>query len=165
MQVQIDVTRISSTLVRECLLLQEEMLRQIPHSSLMQRPELTGAIEAQRTTQRPYLFACSFYGITPIATPTTPAASFAVPFASIFENLAALSRTCSEALIQSSSNLVTLREVYSLSLLLIDRLVGRLGTSVEIAWKPSRWLQLILHVLEHEVKDTSELNFWLTSPL
>jgi len=59
LQVQTDAARSSSPLVRECLLLQEEMLRQIPHSSLMQRPELTGASKANSTTQRPYIF-CMF---------------------------------------------------------------------------------------------------------
>lgn len=130
------------------------MLRQIPHSSLMQRPELAGAVEAKCTTQRPYLFACSFYGITPIAIPTDSATYFAVPFASVFENLTSLSHICAEILIQGSSNISTLREVYALSLLLIDRLVGRLGTSVEIAWKPARWLHLVLNVLEHEVSES-----------
>jgi hypothetical protein len=131
----------------------------------MQRPGLTGANEANRTTQRPYLFACSFYGITPIATPTKSATSFAVPFASVFENLASLSRICAEVLIRGSSNILTLREVYSHSLLLIDRLVGRLGTSVEIAWEPSRWLQLVLRALEHEVKDPSNLQSLACLPL
>lgn len=150
LQVQTDAARSASALVRECLLLQEEMLRQIPHSSLMQRPELTGAIEANRTAQRPYLFACSFYGITPIATPTKSTASFTIPFTSVFENLTSISRISAEVLIRGSPDIVTLREVYSYSLLLIDRLVGRLGTSVEIVWRPSTWLQLVLHALEHE---------------
>lgn len=161
---QTDADRSSSPLLRECLLLQEEMLRQIPHSSLMQRPELSAANKAIGTTQRPYLFACSFYDITPIASSTSSVTSFATPFTSVFESLASLSRICAEVLIRGSSNILIVREVYSHSLLLIDRLVGRLGTPVEIAWEPLRWLQLVLCALEHEVNDSSDLDLWLAYP-
>jgi hypothetical protein len=133
------------------------MLRQIPHSSLMQQPELTGS-KVECSTMRPYLFACSFYGITPITTPIKSPPSFAVPFASVFENLVSLSGICAEVLIQNSSNLVTLREVYSHSLLLIDRLVGRLGTSVQTSWEPTGWLRAVLHAVEHEVTGPSALS-------
>jgi hypothetical protein len=134
------------------------MLRQIPHSSLMQRPKLTGSSEADHTAQRPYFFACSFYGITQISTAMKSQAFYTVPFTSVFENLISLSRICANVLIRGSPDILILREVYSHSLLLIDRLVGRLGTSVEIAWDPSEWLQLVLHPLEHEVNNT--LDFW-----
>ncbi|KAG6841563.1 hypothetical protein C0991_009598 [Blastosporella zonata] len=150
LQIQGDVSRASSPLLRETLLLQEEMLRHIPHSSLMQRPDLTGPIEAKRTTQRPYIFACSFYGIDPIAIPPSISTSFAVPFISAFENLATFTRNCAQALIASSPDVVTLREVYSLSLSLLDRFAGRLGTSVTLTWDPNTWVQTILGGLEHE---------------
>lgn len=151
LQVQANPTKASSKLVRECLLLQEEMLRHIPHSSLMQRPELTGSIEVKRTTQRPYLFACSFYGITPVAAYAAPDGSFAIPFTSAFENLIELSLNCANSLIQGSENVVVLREVFSQSLLLIDRLVGRLGTSVKVEWNPATWLYMLLRTIDHEV--------------
>ncbi|KAF5384809.1 hypothetical protein D9615_001099 [Tricholomella constricta] len=150
LQVQANVKKASSTLLRETLLLQEEMLRHIPHSALMQRPDLTGPIEAKRTTQRPYLFACSFYGIDPIDIPPTPGASFTVPFVSAFENLANLSIRCAQSLDGDSTDVVTLREVFSQTLLLIDRLVGRLGTTVTISWDPAKWLQVILLGLGRE---------------
>ncbi|KAG6817586.1 hypothetical protein H0H87_006963 [Tephrocybe sp. NHM501043] len=150
LQIQGDILRASSSLLKETLLLQEEMLRHIPHSSLKQRPDLTGPIEAKRTTQRPYLFACSFYGIDPIAIPPSSYASFAIPFVSAFENLVTLTRNCAEALTASSPDVVILREVYSLSFLLLDRLAGRLNTSVTLPWDPSAWLQVILSALEHE---------------
>ncbi|KAG6879371.1 hypothetical protein C0992_003191 [Termitomyces sp. T32_za158] len=76
-QVQGGVSRLSSPLIKEALQLLEEMLLHIPHSALMQRPDLTGPIEAQRTTQRPYLFACSFYGVDPIAISGSVSDSFA----------------------------------------------------------------------------------------
>jgi hypothetical protein len=151
LQVQANPTKSSSTLIRECLLLQEEMLRHIPHSSLMQRPELTGSIEVKRTTQRPYLFACSFYGIIPAAAHSAPDGSFAIPFASAFGNLIDLSLNFANSLIQGSENVVVLREVFSQSLLLIDRLVGRLGTSVKVDWNPATWLYMLLRALDHEV--------------
>ncbi|KAG6874376.1 hypothetical protein C0995_015112 [Termitomyces sp. Mi166 len=152
-QVRGDVSRASSPLMREALLLQEEMLRHIPHSALMQRPDLTGPIEAKRTTQRPYLFACSFYGIDPIVTSESLSNSFAVPFVSVFQNLATITRSCAQALTTytSSSNIVVLREVFSLSLSLLNRLSVRLATSVTLSWNPDDWLQVVLTGLEHEL--------------
>ncbi|KAG5652198.1 hypothetical protein H0H81_005933 [Sphagnurus paluster] len=150
LQVASDHTRASSVLFREIMLMQEEMLRHVPHSSLMQRPDLTGPIEEKRTTQRPYLFACSFYGIEPVTTPPLSTISFAIPFVSAFENLATFSLNCALSLIDGSEDVVTLREVYSQSLVLVDRLVGRLGTAVSPAWDPAKWLQVILQGLEHE---------------
>ncbi|RDB28675.1 Protein dopey [Hypsizygus marmoreus] len=150
LQIKNDPAKASSPLIRETLLLEEEMLRNILHSSLMQRPDLSGPMEDKRTTQRPYLFACSFYGITPIELPPGQHFSFAIPFVSAFENLASFSLKCAQSLIKGSDNVVVLREVYSQSLLLIDRLVGRLGTSVQVAWNPSEWMQVVLRGLDHE---------------
>ncbi|GLB43530.1 putative dopey, N-terminal [Lyophyllum shimeji] len=149
-QVQADATRAFSPLFRETLLLQEEMLRHIPHSALMQRPDLVGPVQATRATQRPYLFACSFYGIEPVTVPATSRTSFAVPFVSAFESLASVSLICAQALPSGSADITTLREVFSHTLVLIDRLVGRLGTSLTISWDPSGWLRAVLQALEHE---------------
>ncbi|KAG5733413.1 Protein dopey, partial [Termitomyces sp. T112] len=150
-RVQGDMSCLSSPLVKEALLLQEEVLRHVPHSALMQRPNLTGPIETKRTTQRPYLFACSFYGVDPIAIPESLSNSFAVPFVSAFENLATITRRCAQKLITSCSDIVVLREVFSLSLLLLDRLSSGLTTSVTLPWNPDDWLQVILKGLEHEL--------------
>ncbi|KNZ76347.1 Protein dopey [Termitomyces sp. J132] len=150
-RVQGDISCLSSPLIKEALLLQEEVLRHVPHSALMQRPNLTGPIETKRTTQRPYLFACSFYGVDPIAIPESLPNSFAVPFVSAFENLATITRRCAQKLITSCSDIVVLREVFSLSLLLLDRLSSRLTTSVTLRWNPDDWLQVILEGLEHEL--------------
>ncbi|KAG5643542.1 hypothetical protein DXG03_000683 [Asterophora parasitica] len=150
LQVQGEVNKASSSLLREILFLQEEMLRHIPHSAIMQRPDLTGPIEAKRTTQRPYLFACSFYGIDPVDIPPTPGESFTVPFVSAFENLATLSLYCAQSLTSGSTGVVTLREVYSQTLVILDRLVGRLATPVTVSWDPDQWLQAVLLGIQHE---------------
>ncbi|KAG6813245.1 hypothetical protein H0H92_012882 [Tricholoma furcatifolium] len=161
-QVQADASRASTPLLKEALLLLQEILRHIPHSSLMQRPDLTGPIEAQRTTQRPYIFACSFYGIEPIPTASSDSNSFAVPFVSAFENLATFTCNSVEALTSSSFSdvqaLHTLREVFSLSLSLLDKLASRLDTLVSVSWDPQGWLQTILKGLEHELANFTTID-------
>ncbi|KAG6877602.1 hypothetical protein C0993_005728 [Termitomyces sp. T159_Od127] len=152
-QVQGDVSRVSSPMIKEALLLQEEMLQHIPHSALMQRPDMTGPIEAKRTTQRPYLFACSFYGVDPINIPASTSDSFAVPFVSAFESLTTITRCCAQALTTSSSDITVLREVFSLSLSLLNSISSRLTALVTLAWNPDEWLQAILRELEHELLD------------
>ncbi|KAG6911306.1 hypothetical protein DXG01_002145 [Tephrocybe rancida] len=149
-QVQDNALRASTSLLKETLFLQEEMLRHIPHSSLLQRPDLTGPIEAKRTTQRPYLFACSFYGIDPVAIPPSLPVSFAVPFVSAFENLAMFAKNCAQALTASSPDVTILREVFALSLSLLDRLTDRLATPSTLAWNPTEWLHVILSGLDNE---------------
>lgn len=129
----------------------------------MRHPELTGDIQAASTSQRPYLFACSFYGITPIASvPTLPGTSFdAVPFVAAFQNFAALSVKCAHSLMGASgSGAAPLREVFSQTLLILDRLIGRLGSPIHVAWDPEEWLSVVLRSVEHEVRvSNSEIYF------
>lgn len=127
------------------------MLRHIPHVALMQRPELNGEIQEARKTQGPYLFACTFYGITPTFESPPATGSFTVPFASSFENLISLSITCAKCLTKGFGNAAILREVFSQSLLIVDRLVGRLGCTVALSWNPGKWLSVVLENLENGV--------------
>lgn len=121
----------------------------------MQWPNVISHTDStNRAIERPFLFACNFYGLTPVVIPPTsetPDGSFTIPFVSAFESLASLSQNCAQSLVKGSENVDVLREVFAESLLLIDRLAGRLGAPVKVAWDTSRWLQAVLRALEHEV--------------
>ena len=141
--------------IRETLHLLEEMLQHIPQPSLMQRPHANGQLEPS-IADRPFLFACNLYGISSLGIPEGRG-SFAVPVASAFESLASLSLICAQNLINNSENIVDLREVFSSSLILMERLSERLTTFVEVSWEPSNWLQIILQGLHHEVGTRPDL--------
>ena len=141
--------------IRETLHLLEEMLQHIPQSSLTKRPLVNDQLKLG-IANRPFLFACNLYDINPLGIPEGRG-SFAVPIASAFESLASLSLICAENLINNSENVVDLREVFSSSLILMEKLIGRLTTLVEVTWEPSNWLQIILQGLHHEVGTRSGL--------
>ncbi|KAJ7070662.1 Dopey, N-terminal-domain-containing protein [Mycena amicta] len=150
-QVQRSVAKTLTPAVRSTLILLEAMLRQIPPSALMQRPELSGDMQAASQWQRPYIFAATFYGCKPVLEQTDlPQRSFTVPFASVFQNLVTLSMTCSRFLAEGCNSPAPLREVLAQSLLLMDRLASRLETPITLAWKPEEWLSSVLATLEHE---------------
>ncbi|KAG5220330.1 Dopey, N-terminal-domain-containing protein [Salix suchowensis] len=134
----------------EALKLEEKILRQIPHVALMKRPELTASLQAETSVQRPYLFACSFYSIAPKRECGNPSRSFDNPFITAFENLTMLTEICAHDLFKDENRLQQIRECFAQLLLLVDRLVGRLSTTVTVAWVPSRWLAIILETLEQE---------------
>jgi len=142
--------------IRETLHLLEEMLQYISQSSLTQRPRVNGQLELG-IADRPFLFACNLYGINPRGIPERHGSSFAVPVASAFESLASLSLSCAQDLINNSEYVVDLREVFSSSLILMEKLSGRLTTLVEVSWEPSNWLQIVLQGLHHEVGACSDL--------
>jgi hypothetical protein len=138
--------------VRESLILLEEMLRQIPPAALMQRPELSGDMDLIAKSQRPYIFAATFYGFEPTLDDTPPPLGpFTIPFASAFQNLIVLSTSCSRFLTEGCATPGPLREVSAQSLLLLHRLVQRLDSQITLTWSPNQWLSLVLGTLEHEV--------------
>ncbi|KAJ6520217.1 Dopey, N-terminal-domain-containing protein [Mycena sanguinolenta] len=150
-QIQRSVARTLTPAVRETLILLEEMLRQIPHAALMQRPELNDDVEAAAKLQRPYIFAATFYGFKPTLDDTpTPLGPFTIPFASAFQNLIALSTSCSRFLTGGCESPGPLREASAQSLLLLDRLVERLDSQITLVWSPDQWLSLVLATLERE---------------
>jgi hypothetical protein len=116
----------------------------------MHRPQLTTDFEVTTASQGPYAFACTFYGIKPTSiVPTTCNSN--VPFISAFESLICVSTSFAQSLLAKPGKISPLREVYTQSLLLVDRLVGRLGSSVVVSWDPSKWLSFVLQILDHEV--------------
>ncbi|KAJ7687383.1 Dopey, N-terminal-domain-containing protein [Mycena rosella] len=149
-QIKRSVSRTLTPSVRESLILLEEMLRQIPHAALMQRPELSGEMEMAAKSERPYVFAATFYGFKPTLETTPPSGPFTIPFASAFQNLVTLSINCSRFMTNGCDTPGPLREVSSQCLLILDRLVGRLNSQVTLEWDPDQWLSSVLSALEHE---------------
>jgi hypothetical protein len=145
-----DVCRASRLPILQGLLLTEEILQHIHRNGLLQRPELTNELQAASHSQPSYVFACTFYGIPPIPdTPTRPG-FFDVPLALAFEDMVNVNLSCAR-LLETSDKPSFSRDVVSQSLLLLDRLVERIGSSLAASWNPSEWLAAILRCMEHEV--------------
>jgi hypothetical protein len=150
-QLQDDITRASRASVLEGLLLAEELLRHIPRDGLSHRPELTGERQAASRSQPPFAFARSFYGISSLPEPPPQQGVFDVPLASIFENAVSTSLNCVRGLSEASDNPFPLRDVFSQSLLLLERIVDRISASIDLSWNPSEWLHTVLPAINHQV--------------
>jgi hypothetical protein len=107
-------------------------------------------MQKSTSSQGPYNFACTFYGINPSSAPPIPTRSGGVPFALIFEGMIDVSTAFAQELLLASEQ-PRLKEVFAQSLLVLDRLIGRLTSSVIATWDPSRWLSLVLQILEQVV--------------
>ncbi|KAK0500731.1 Dopey, N-terminal-domain-containing protein [Armillaria luteobubalina] len=140
-----------SSTTKETLLLLETILRQVPHAALMQRPETSEGDNSARESQRPYIYACTVYGIEPLTIePVSLSGSFNIPFASSFESLVSLSSIFSHLLVSAADKVIAFREALCQTLLLLDALVGRLGTSMmKVTWHPSHWLSVVLDCIGH----------------
>ncbi|KAF8963955.1 Dopey, N-terminal-domain-containing protein [Flammula alnicola] len=150
-QIQSDPTRASLQSVGTTLLLLEDMLLHIPHSSLMQWPETTLQLESGH--QRPFDFACTFFKITDKTLPTTTTSQVltsTVPFVSCFHSLVSLSISYADRLFNEPQNGFVLRESFCRLLTLIDRLVARLTAPINISWDPTQCLDILLATLEHQ---------------
>jgi hypothetical protein len=126
-------------------------LRYIPHTCLLQRPELTGEMQLASPSQSPYAFACAFYGISPISSWNVRHGSFEVPFASVFQEMVTFNVRCANHLLSASGSRPFLKDLFSQSLLLLHKLVSRLGSPLSISWDPSEWLEVVLMCMGHEV--------------
>ncbi|KAJ7665387.1 Dopey, N-terminal-domain-containing protein [Mycena polygramma] len=150
-QIQRSVARTLTPTARETVVLLEEMLQQIPHVALMQRPELSGEMEEAAKSQRPYVFAATFYGFKPTIDDLPPAVGpFTIPFASAFQNLITLSINCAQFFTEGCETPGPLREVSSQALLLLTQLVERLNSQITLTWSPDQWLSAVLATLEHD---------------
>ena len=156
-QLQDDGSKASQSSVLETLLLQEEILRHIPRTALLQRPALTQKVQAASNSHPPYAFSCLFYGITPIPGLPVSDGTFDVPFVSLFENMVELSMNCARSLLKEPPNPSRMREVFSQSLLLLDEVAGRIDSPIRVSWNPSKWLDAILQCIEHKVRQCASL--------
>ncbi|KAJ3774387.1 Dopey, N-terminal-domain-containing protein [Lentinula raphanica] len=156
--VEQEPSKASSPFTRAVLSLLEVLLRQIPHIALLSRPEMTTDLQAASETERPYKFACTFYDFKPTLDAPLPSGTYTVPLGSAFESLISLSMTSSQTLAKSKGNANTnsaqLRETLSSSLTLIDSLVSRVSSSVNLVWEPNKWLSVVLDSLQENTNFT-----------
>ncbi|KAJ3723564.1 Dopey, N-terminal-domain-containing protein [Lentinula guzmanii] len=147
-QIERDPSKASFPSTKASLALLEVLLRQIPHISLLSRPEVNTDLLTASDTERPYVFACTFYDIKPLLNASPPSGTYTVPFSSAFESLVSLSIVFGQTLTKAKETGLTdstqLREILSSSLTLIDRLVGRLTSPIKLVWEPKRWLSVVL---------------------
>lgn len=128
----------------------EAVLEQIPHVGLLQRPETT--LDSGDGYSRPFDFACAFFKIPDRSLSTWPPFNVStMPHASCLESLVSMSKTYTECL-KESQQTVVLRESFSRTLALINNLVERLTTPVNLTWNPKEWIDVLLLSLEYEVR-------------
>jgi hypothetical protein len=141
--------------VREALVLQEEILRHIPHVALKQRPVLAGQSQDSGSKQGQFAFACSFYDLKGFSLKPVVRDCPDLPFVTTLEDLVSLSTLCARGLLIPSKEAPSLREVFSHSVLLIMRLLGRMdqrsGPPFVAHWDPARWLSDTIECLEQPV--------------
>ncbi|KAF9245665.1 Dopey, N-terminal-domain-containing protein [Melanogaster broomeanus] len=147
-----DTGRAASPSVRECFVLQEEILRNILPEALQQRPRLTDAPQESSPPLSSLGFASAFYGLDTPA-PVSNIYS-AVPLVSIIEHSFAFSQICAQVITQQRGADSLSRTSYSHVLSLLSKLMERVeetsGAPLEISWIPSVWLGDVLDSLDVE---------------
>jgi hypothetical protein len=135
--------------MRECFSLLEEMQKAISQDSLLERPK-DGLPSGNISDVRPISFACKFYGITPIITPTETITS-TVPLSSVFDSYASISLRCAQVLVEKSGHPENPKEVLSRTFSLMNVLIARLKSPMKVVWKPKEWLSSILVCFSSDV--------------
>ena len=135
--------------MKECLLLLDEMQKAISQESLLERPK-DGLPSDDISDVRPITFACKFYGITPIITPTETTTS-AVPLSSVFGSYAFISLRCVEVLVERPGLPENPKEVLARTFSLMNGSVARLKSPIKVVWKPKEWLSSILACFSSDV--------------
>jgi hypothetical protein len=153
LQIQGNPAIASTKTYQQATLLIQELHAHIPQIALLERPEVTRDNDGARQTQRPYVFACTFYGIQDILPTPSPEGKFLVPQSSIFESLVSSSATCAQELTKIKDGVI-LREVLSGMLGLLNGIVTRLAAPAPVTWNPVEWLSTLLQSMEYEVHGT-----------
>ncbi|KAG8219398.1 Dopey, N-terminal-domain-containing protein [Butyriboletus roseoflavus] len=151
--IQEDSSRIVSPAVRECFILQDEILRHFPPEALQQRPKLTDS--SQESTLSPLAFGSAFYGLE---VPTSVSRNnSATPLVSVVEHSFAFSQICAQVAVRQRVVSSSLRTSYSRVLSLLGKLVEfaekASDASLEISWNPSTWVSDVLDSLDVESID------------
>lgn len=139
------------------LVLLEEILKYTPHLGLVGRTTINppnSQKEEARCSQRPYLFACSFYEVEdfePVPQGSAPRSDSTIPFTTSFNNLFSLTEHSARLLTGAGPAVGSVREALSRTLTLSERLLARLTISVDVAWEPSIWMGALLQTFEYEV--------------
>ncbi|KAJ3572176.1 hypothetical protein NP233_g3254 [Leucocoprinus birnbaumii] len=149
LQIQTTPVKASTKAYQQATLFIQELHSHIPQIALLERPEVTSDNENSRQTQRPYSFACTFYGIQATLTTPPPEGTFIIPQSSVFESLVSCTAKCAQAL-EKLKDAAALREVFGGMLGFLNGMVNRLTAPVEMAWNPVEWLATLLQSMEYE---------------
>lgn len=136
--------------MRECFILQDEILRHLPPEALKQRPEL--ADSSQESTLSSLAFGSVFYGLdAPIPACRSHSAT---PLISVIEHSFAFSQICAQVAVRQQDVSSFLRTPYSLVLSLLGKLIeyAEKASETEISWNPSSWVRDVLDSLDVEVR-------------
>ncbi|KAF8845997.1 hypothetical protein BDN67DRAFT_891629, partial [Paxillus ammoniavirescens] len=150
-----DISRVASHSVRECFVLQEEILRHILPGALQQRPRLTDDPQDSSPPLGFLGFASTFYALdAPAAVSNIRSA---VPLVSVIEHSFAFSRICAQVMVQQRGADSLSRTSYSYVLSLLSKLIELAEETsdapLEISWIPSIWLGDVLDSLDVENTD------------
>jgi hypothetical protein len=151
-----DSSKTASSPIREVLLLQEEVLRHIPATALILRPQSQEKPETP-PSQGPLEFACSFYRIENPLGDSVQRACVDKPFVTNFEDLIFLTTATATRLMSCAPEFVQpLRDAFTQSILLVLRLLGRMDQKLDapfdVDWAPFEWLSVVLGAAEHPVR-------------
>lgn len=152
MHVQEDLGRIDSPAIRECFILQGEILRHLSPEALHQRPNLKDSL--LDPTLSSLAFGSAFYGLD--VPPSVSRNHTATPLISVVEQSFAFSQLCAQAVVRQRGISSSLRASYSHVLSLLQKLVEfaekSSNVSFKISWNPSLWVGDILDSLDVEVR-------------
>ncbi|KIJ66430.1 hypothetical protein HYDPIDRAFT_26778 [Hydnomerulius pinastri MD-312] len=145
----------ASPSVRECFVLQEEILRHILPEALQQRPKLSDALQESSGLLGSLTFAATFYGLD---VPASVSESHSViPLVAVLEQSFAFSQICAQRITQTQESDKTLRMSFSLVLSLLSKLIELVEStfedSLDVPWVPSVWLSDVLNCLDVEAID------------
>ncbi|KAF9447031.1 hypothetical protein P691DRAFT_803039 [Macrolepiota fuliginosa MF-IS2] len=150
LQIQENPAKASTRTYQQAMLLIQDLHSHVPQVALLERPEVTRDNINARQTQRPYQFACTFYGMKPVLGTLSPEGHFTVPFTSTFESLVSCSVKCAGELAMVVKDATILREVFGGILGLLNRMVGRLAGPIGVSWDPVAWFGALLDSMEYE---------------
>lgn len=138
--------------MRECFILQDEILRHLSSEALQQRPRLKDS--PQEPTLSSLAFGSAFYGLD--VPPSISGNHSATPLISVVEQSFAFSQICAHIAVQQRGISPFLRTSYSRVLSLLGKLVefAEKASDVpfEISWNLSTWVSNILDSLDVEVR-------------
>ncbi|KAG6336234.1 hypothetical protein ID866_2853 [Astraeus odoratus] len=147
--IQEDVSRAASVPIKECFILQEEILRNIVPEALRERPKFNdAALQEASTSLSPLDFAAAFYGLDKSGVSGYRPAT---PLMTIVEHLFTLSETCAKYLVQKHGSDNNLKITYSQLLSMLARVVEFSDNGPEMtvdSWVPSIWLGNMLDCMD-----------------
>lgn len=165
--------------MRECFILQGEILRHLSPEALQKRPRLKDTPE--EPTISSLMFCAALYGLD---VPCSVSRNHSItPLISVVEQSFAFSQICAQVAVRQRDVSPFLRTSYSHVMSLLGKLVEfsekASDAPLEISWNPSTWISDILDSLDVEVRPsllashrklsfifrTSTLIWWIAASL